>query len=368
MNIPEFLALLVFGLRDLFRFRTLVFIMSLTIAIATTMYMFLEVYRSGLAAQFNEPATSLLVIHDSQNVGDISGSRVSGDVSELLSSMGISMLIPEIRAVTGTSVQNATLLRGIDLVKYTSLESFSMLSGRRLKPNDPPRQAMVGALLAETQGLSVGDKISLRGRNFSIVGIFENGTYMDNQAWISLADAQVLLGWEKDVSVFIIPDEGILHEGDILPGNLSVSRKGEDLRLISAQYEPLLRLWQIVALALGIAASLTLANVLWRLAWLRRHEIAILRTVAFSTPSIVGYLLIQAAGVTLLGLLLGGFFMMILVTSTRLTVSSLTIVPRLEAFPLLANLGAVGLIVLAGSLIPAWWLSHLNLAQLLRSE
>ena len=368
MNIPAFLALLVFGLRDLFKFRTLVFIMSLTIAIATTMYMFLEVYRLGLAAQFNQPATGLLVVHDSQNVGDISGSRISGNVSELLSSMGISMLIPEIRAVTGTSVQNATLLRGIDLKTYTRLESFSIVSGRRLQPNDPPRLAMVGLLLAEREGLGLGDKILLRGRNFTIVGIFENGTYMDNQAWISLTDAQALLGWEKDVSVFIIPDEGILHEGDMLTGSLSVSRKGEDLRLIAAQYEPLLTLWQIVALALGIAASLTLANVLWRLAWLRRHEIAILRTVAFSTPSIVGYLMIQAAGVTLLGILLGGFFMIILVTSTRLTVSSLTIVPRLSAVTLLANLGTVGFIVLAGSLIPAWWLSHLNLAQLLRSE
>jgi putative ABC transport system permease protein len=277
------------------------------------------------------------------------------------------MIIPEIRAVTGTSIQNATLLRGIDPEQYTRLESFTILSGRRLEPGDPSRLAMVGVLLAGRQDLKAGDSISLRGRDFSIVGIFQNGTYMDNQAWISLADAQTLLDWGQDVSVYIIPDEGILHEGDSLPGGLSVTHKGENLRLIAAQYQPMLNMWQIVSLALGIGVSLTLANVLWRLAWLRRHEMAILRTIGFPTPSLVGYLFVQAGGITLLGSLLGGLFTVVLTTSIRLTVSSFTIVPRLEAGTLLPGLGWIGLIMLAGSLLPAWWQSSLNLAQLLRS-
>ena len=117
-----------------------------------------------------------------------------------------------------------------------------------------------------------------------------------------------------------------------------------------------------------MAASLTLATVLWRLAWLRRHEMAILRTCGFPTQSLVGYLLVQAAGITLLGLLLGGLFTLALTISVRLTVSSFTIVPRVEAGILLPGLGWVGLIMLAGSLLPAWWLSRLNLAGQLHSE
>jgi hypothetical protein len=191
---------------------------------------------------------------------------------------------------------------------------------------------------------------------------------MDNQAWISLADAQALLDWGGDVSVYIIPNEGILHEGDTLPGGLAVTRKGETLHLISAQYQPLLAMWQLVSLALGIGVSLTLASVLWRLAWLRRHEMAILRTTGFPTSSLIGYLLVQAGGITLLGLLLGGLFIVVLTTSIRLTVSSFTIVPRLDAGTLLPGLGWVGLIMLAGSLIPAWWLSRFNLAALLHSK
>jgi putative ABC transport system permease protein len=364
----DFLVILQLGLHDLFSHRRLALIMSISIAIATAMYVFLVAFRAGLAAEFNEQTPNLLVVHDIQNVGDISGSRISSQVAEMLSGLGISMIIPEIHVVTGTSIQNATLLRGIDLEQYTRLESFTILSGRSLEPGDPSRLAMVGVLLAGRQDLKAGDSISLRGRDFTILGIFQNGTYMDNQAWISLADAQALLDWGQDISVYIIPDEGILHEGDTLPGGLSVTHKGENLRLIAAQYQPMLNMWQIVSLALGMGVSLTLANVLWRLAWLRRHEMAILRTIGFPTPSLVGYLLVQAGGITLLGILLGGLFTVVLTTSIRLTVSSFTILPRLDAGTLLPGLGWVGLIMLAGSLLPAWWLSRLNLAQLLHSK
>lgn len=363
-----FLVIIRLGLHDLYSHRRLALSMSISIAIATFMVAFLVTYRAGLAAEFNEQTTNLLVVHDNQNGGDISGSRISSQVANDLSRLGISMIIPEIRAVTGTSIQTATLLRGIDLEQYTRLESFTILSGRSLEPGDPPRLAMVGMLLADRQDLKVGDYISLRGRNFSIVGIFQNSTYMDNQAWISLVDAQTLLGWGQDVSVYVIPDEGILHEGDTLPGGLSVTHKGENLRLIAAQYQPLLNMWQIVALALGMGASLTLANVLWRLAWLRRHEMAILRTTGFPTSSLIGYLFVQAGGITLFGILLGGLFTVFFTTSIRLTVSSLTIVPLLDARTMLTGLGWIGLIMLAGSLLPAWGLSHLNLAQLLHSK
>jgi putative ABC transport system permease protein len=363
-----FLVMLRLGLNDLVSHRRLAAILAVSVAIASGMYIFLVTYRAGLAAEFNEQTPNLLVVHDRQNVGDISGSRISSQVAETLRGLGVSMLIPEIHAVTGTSIQNATLLRGIDLEQYTRLESFDMLDGRRLEPGDAPRLVIVGALLADREKVEVGDKISLRGRDFTVVGIFQNGTYMDNQAWISLADAQALLNWGQDVSVYIIPDEGILHEGDTLPGGLSVTHKGAVLGLIADQYKPMLELWQVVALVLGAGVSLTLANALWRLAWLRRHEMAILRTTGFSASSLAGYLLVQAGAISLAGIILGGLFMAVLMTSVHLTVSSFTIVPRLEAGTLLPGLGWLGLLLLAGSLLPAWWLSRLNLASLLHSK
>jgi ABC-type antimicrobial peptide transport system permease subunit len=191
---------------------------------------------------------------------------------------------------------------------------------------------------------------------------------MDNQAWISLADAQALLGWGRDVSIYIIPDEGILHEGDILSGGISVSRKGESLNFIADQFEPIIDLLRIVVAALGIATALALTNTLWRLAWRRRREMAILRTTGYSTFSLMGYLLAQTGGITMMGIFLGGLFTLIFITSVKLAIPSFTIVPRLESQSALSSLGWIVLMTLTGSLLPTWWLSHLNLAQLLHSE
>jgi putative ABC transport system permease protein len=363
-----FLVTIRLGLHDLFSHRRLALIMSLSIAIAFGMYLIVEVLTTGLSAEFKEQTPDLLLVHESQNIGEVTGSRISSQVAEMLSGMGVSMIIPEIHEVTGTSIPNATLLRGIDLEQYTHLETFTVLSGRRLRSGDPSRLAMVGLLLAKRQHLNTGDKISLRGRNFDIVGIFQNGTYMDNQAWISLADAQALLGWGQDVSVYIIPDEGILYEGEVLPGGVSVSRKGESIHFIAAQYQPVNDLLYIVSLTLAIGAALALTNILWRLAWLRRGEMAILRAIGFPTPSLAGYLLVQAGGISLFGVLLGSVFTLVITLSIQLTVSSFTIVPHLEPQTVLSSLGWICLLMLAGSLMPAWWLSHLNLAQLLHSE
>ena len=253
------------GLHDLFSHRRLALVMALSIAIAFGMLAILEVYRTGVADKYTELAPDLLLVHESQTLGEFYGSRLSSQVGDWLSGMGFSMLIPEIHALTGTSARNAILLRGIDLGQYTRLESFSILEGRRLQPGDPPRQAMIGWRLARSRELKVGDVISLRGRDFDILGIFQNGTYMDNQAWISLADAQALLGWGQDVSIYIIPDGCFLHEGQQLPNGISVSRKGASLKFVAAQLQPILDLLRIVVAALGIATALALTNTLWRL-------------------------------------------------------------------------------------------------------
>ena len=356
------------GLQDLFQHIRLALVMAVLITVAVSIFAILETYRTGLDDEFNVLSREWLVVQETQSFGEFYGSRLSSETGTHLSEMGASLVVPEIHVFTGTSMQNATLLRGIDLKQYQHTETFTMNAGQPLLPGDPTRLAMIGSRLAENQLLAVGGTISLRGRNFAITGIFHTGTYADNEAWIALEDAQDLLGWGQDVSVYIIPDGGAIHEGDILSGEISVARRGEGMRGIAYQYQPIIDLMNIVALTLGAATILALANIFWRLAWLRRHELAILRTVGFPTGSLVGYLLAQAGGVTAAGVLMSGLATLAFTTGMKLAVSGFTITPRLNVPSVLNSLGWVAVIVLSGSLLPAWWLSHLNLAQLLRSE
>jgi ABC-type lipoprotein release transport system permease subunit len=356
------------GLQDLVKHIRLAIVMALLIAVAVSVFAILESYRNGLADEFSNISTEWLVVQESQSFGEFYGSRLSSQVGEQLSAMGVSLVVPEIHVFTGTSINNAILLRGINLDQYQRTESLKIISGRVLRPGDPPRLAMIGSRLAKNQQLVSGDTISLRGRNFSVTGIFHTGTYTDNEAWISLKDAQDLLGWGDDVSVYIIPDEGVLHEGSSLSSQVSIARRGEGIRSIAYQYQPIINMMNFVALAMGAAAILAMANIFWRLAWLRRNELAILRAVGFPTFSLVGYLLAQAGVVTLAGVLMSVFATLLFTSGIKLAVSGFTITPSLDLPAVLASLGWVGIIVLAGSLVPAWWLSHLNLAQLLRFE
>jgi putative ABC transport system permease protein len=356
------------GLYDLFSRPRLALAMSLLIAVAVGVFATMQAYRNGLATEFSHLSPDLLVVQETQSFGEIYGSRLSPQVGDWLSDQDLSLLVPEIHEVTGTSALNTILIRGIDLGQYTLTESFSMLSGQPLRPGDSPRLAMIGGRLAANRDLHIGGLVSLRGRTFNVVGIFQTGTYADNEAWISLADAQNLFGWGQDVSVYIIPDEGLIREGDMPLKGVSVARKGEGLRFEASQYQPVIDLIGFVTNAMGLAMALALTNILWRSALARRRDLAILRTIGFPTLSMLAYLLAQATGVTLLGLLLGGGLTWTLTSGVRVAVHGFSLNPRLDAASVFASLGWIIAMLLAGSLLPAWWLSHLNLTQLLRSE
>jgi ABC-type antimicrobial peptide transport system permease subunit len=95
---------------------------------------------------------------------------------------------------------------------------------------------------------------------------------------------------------------------------------------------------------------------------------AVLRTTGFSASSLAGYLFFQAAIITLGGTLLGSLGALALTSVVRLAAVGFTILPLLDASSLLISLGWIVLVMFAGTLLPAWWLSQLNLSNLLRSE
>ena len=78
--------------------------------------------------------------------------------------------------------------------------------------------------------------------------------------------------------MFVVPGDGPLVEGDVLPGPLSVARRGDFVSLVD-EWDPIFSLANVANFSLAVAAGLILAVILWRLAWLRRRELAILRTV-----------------------------------------------------------------------------------------
>jgi putative ABC transport system permease protein len=362
------LAIIRFSLQDMLHHYKPWLAMAGLVAATTLIYLGLGGYRNALQQAFGELPYDGLIVQESNTNGEFFGSRLSPEIGYRLLAMGITQVIPEIHDYTGTSITNIIILRGIDLANYQEVNSFKILAGRALQPGDAQRTAMIGWRLADRLGLSPGQEMTLRGRQFLVMGTFQTGTYVDNEAWVALEDAQDLLGYGKDVSIYIIPDEGILKAGDTLPGSVSIVKRGLGPQITTNQFEPLFRIMELIYRALGIAAIFTLANVLFRMAWINRRELAILRCVGFQSRALVVYLLSQALVLTWVGVILGTLSTALLFLFLSTDVTGVTIHPSMSLQTGIAGLAQSTAIALFGTVLPAWWFNRLNLAHQLRSE
>ena len=356
------------GFKELTERKRAVFSMGLTISLPVMVFLLINAYQTGLETQFSTLHNNFLLAQESGSMGELYGSRLPAELRNELQRKGSSQVAAELHTVTGTSPENAVLLRGIELENYTGIEEFQIIEGRQLQPGDLPRTAMVGIKLAEERNAYPNDKLEIRGRDFLVVGVFANGTYADYEAWISIKDAQALLGWGTDVSTFVIPAGENFKAGDSLPGGVAIVKKGESGEDLVKEWRPFFNLFGVIAYTLGVAVAMALASMLWRLAWLRRRELAILQSIGFGKLSLFWYLFVQGLGITTIGFALGITEAMVVSRLIPLQATGISTDAVFDIFVILSSLGFAGLITLVGSGIPAYWFSRQNLVKLMKVE
>jgi putative ABC transport system permease protein len=362
------LSIVKLGIRGLAIHWRLTLMMVLVVAVSLTSFLLLKSYNAGLTVNFPREAQPYLVAMQEGSLGELYGSRLPPSIKQQLDNAGASLVVPEIHTVSGTSIENAVFLRGVPLDNYSQVEDFRMVKGRSLQVGDASRLAMVGVTLAEDRKLRTGETISLRGRNFKIIGIFMVGTYEDNEVWISLSDAQNLLGWNQDVSFYIIPDDGTFTEGEQISKGVLISRRGETGKYIVNEWQPLFDSLSWVIMSLEIAAAVALANVLWRLAWLQRRELAILRSIGFKRRSLAIYLAVQGLVVATAGFFIGLLGALLISAGMSVKTAGFTLSPHYDYRVIMSCIAAAFVIALIGSLLPSIWFSRFTLAGLLRAE
>jgi len=358
------------AMKDILKKWNLALIMALLFSLTYASFLSIIAYKSNLTDTYSHLSQNWLVVAKSDGVGEIHGSRLSPEVGAMLVSSGYVHPIPEIHQVVGTSLATGMLMRGISLEDYTAVSDFSLISGSALVTNDAPRLAMVGVTLASVEKVTTDDKIRIRGRDFKVKGIFKTGTYQDNEVWITLADAQKLLNYGKDVSIFIIPDGGILHEGDTISEGISVSRKGETGNMFGGEVSSFYNYLGMVAIFAEIATIFTLSNLLWRLAWLHRHEFGIIRTLGFGRWDLMFYLFLQAALILVTGLIVGTVlaFTVIIAQAQQFTAFGLGVSPILNFQTILTAMGISILILFIGIAFPAIRINQMSIPNLLGRE
>lgn len=340
---------------------------ALLIAVPITGFLLLDGFATGIERDFVAQPSTDLIVQEANSVGEVAGSRIEASYEQVLLDMGIPFAIPEIHAVAGSNADNAVLVRGVDPERYRSVTTFDILAGRALAAGDPDTFVMLGADLAAARDVGAEDSVVLRGRTHQVVGVFETGTYTDNEVWLSLQGARDLIGWEDEVSIFVVPDDGTLREGQVLPGPLSVARRGDVVELAD-EWDPIIALANSATIALAFASAFVLAVVLWRLAWLRRRDLAILRSVGMGRQISAAYLgglglLVASAGLVagVVGALVSGRF---------IAIDSFGIVSRavFEAASIVRGAAMTGAILIFAVAVAVLRILRARPADLLRGE
>lgn len=358
------------AIKDLLKKWALALIIALLFSTVFACFLALVSYKSNLSGFYYQLSQNWLVVQKSDGIGEIHGSRLGPEVEKLLLAKGFVHPIPEIHQAVGTSFANGMLMAGLSLPDYTLLRQFTLLSGRALQTGDEPRLAMVGQTLADSKGFTVGGNLRLRGRDFKVIGIFKTGTFEDNEVWISLADAQALINYGQDVSVYFIPDGQALKEGENLTNGVSVGRKGETGNLYGHEIDSFYNYMDMVAIFAAIAMVITLTNLLWRLAWLHRHEFGILRTIGYGRRAQVFYLFIQASAILCTGILFGLAlaFGLVIHQVQKLTAFGFGITPGWNLTTLLTMTGITVLSLLLGIAFPVIRFGQMSITALLGRE
>jgi putative ABC transport system permease protein len=209
---------------------------------------------------------------------------------------------------------SAVQLRGVSGNVFAVRPEVRVVDGR--PPHWGRDEAMIGTTLLDNYtGVELGGHLTLRkGRRIAIVGVFEaQGSAYESEIWTGLDVVRTAMGWEGFLSsvTAVLDTKGALDgfaaafEADHSLGLTAVSERAYYEKISEGLARSVTTLGDLVTLIFGCGAMLggviTMNEAIAR----RRREIGLLRALGFSAPEVMAAFLLEAAGLALLGALLG---------------------------------------------------------------
>ena len=218
--------------------------------------------------------------------------------------------LPDVDEVAPTVIltepKNLIMIYGIDYKRFNALSrGFLYRAGG---PLETPDQVLADDIIAQSKHLKVGDRITLLNHTFTIGGIVAHGK--GARFFVSLKQAQELLGVENRVSMFYVRSKGDTEgtRAEILklsPSN-RVRSMSEYVSLMSSSNLPELKPFVRSMVGLGIVISFLVVLLNMHTMVLERtREVGILKALGFSRLDVVQMLLGETLVLTLLGAGLG---------------------------------------------------------------
>jgi len=276
----------------------------------------------------------------------------------------------------GTGEVNVTV-RGMTPMGIEMRPAIRLAAGRWFNPGQ--REIVVSNSIHQRFGhANLGDSVSFGKGDWTVVGVFDAGhTSSDSEIWTDVN--QMATDFDRPVfsSVLLHADNPVA--ADALAHRVSDDQRLElDGMLESAYYAeqtksgaPIQFVGTVVAFIMAIGSCFAAMNTMYAAVAYRGREIATLRILGFSRPSILTSFVLESIALSLMGGLVGILLMLPfngMTTGTSNAVTFSEVVFRLQLTPaLLAKAIAFSAIMgLIGGLAPAWQASRRDIVASLR--
>jgi len=361
------------ALKSLLRQRTRTLLTLVGVGIGLLGVLLIGALSEGAVSTFNSTLAGAEITASEANQADTSLSSIDERVLKRIEAL------PEVQYVTGiimsvVSTPNDPFFiimarsRTDPALNHRILREGKLLSGRR--------QCLLGGKAAIQQGRGIGDRISMLGTTFTIVGIVDTGrTYEDNGAIIDLREAQQLLKKPRQVMAMQIKlvdpnqtEEMVARLSAAYP-ELLLTKSAEFAESLPDMESMDKSMGAIFAL-MAVVGSITLMNTMMMSVYERTREIGVLRAVGWRRLMVLRQMLGEAVLLTMFSGLAGLATAVGLIQLVRAMPSLGIIRDMLLISPKVVAQGLVMCLVLglAGGLIPAWRATRLSPVEALRYE
>jgi putative ABC transport system permease protein len=269
-------------------------------------------------------------------------------------------------------------IRGVEPQSFFVRPELKLVDGRLF--NAGLRELIVGrGAQKEFSGLDIGDHVSLRNSQWTVVGVFESGGDV-NESRVLADEATLMSAYGRtaasSVTVLLNSESSFDEFKQALTTNptLSVSVERENDYYLR-QSKNATTFFGFVATFVGgvmaLGAVFAALNTMYSAVSARVVEIATLRAIGFGASGVVISVLVESLGLALLGALIGAGVAWALFGGNTISLGNGTssLVFQMRVTPALLGVGiawafAVGLI---GGLFPAWRAARLPVATALRA-
>ncbi|HET7302336.1 MAG TPA: FtsX-like permease family protein [Candidatus Saccharimonadales bacterium] len=326
-------------------------------------------------------------------------SGASGSTSTGTSGQTTTTFTPPI-IVTGVNDLSSASVYGGDTVSYTS--------GKALDPTKDVNEAVVGKALAEKNNLSVGSTFTAYGETIKVVGIYDTGSTFSNAGLImSLASLQRLSGQSGSVTSATITVDSLDNIDSVtssvkskLGDKADVTNEQENAKQTVQPLENVKTIAMFSLIGALVAGAVIILLTMMMIVRERRREIGVMKAIGSSNTKTMLQFMSESVTLTLLGLVVGLIVGIaaanpvtkVLVTNStdsstnsqvspgagprmrleRLGSNSLRNVKNIQAsvgWDILAyGAGAAVVIAIVGSAVPAYFISKVRPAEVMRAE